>query len=308
MFLILHHLTEPVVLVGHRLTEPVIGHHCEAQSSPVHSSMSSPDGACSTSWAPIDGACSWAPLDGACSWACFWNATPLLCVSDASPYNVSSPPDSLRSSVQSSTLLCVVASRLTAKLSPVQYTPLCRRLQTHCEAQSSPVHSSMSSPPDSLRSSVQSSTLLYVVASRLTAKLSPVQYTPLCRRLQTHCEAQSSPVHSSMSSPPDSLRSSVQSSTLLYVVASRLTVKLSPVQYTPLCRRPVQYTPLCRRLQTHCEAQSSPVHSSMSSTHLFFHRSSLDIFYPVGFTACQVVEIYHLMSIHLDIGQSLNGE
>ena len=226
------------------------------------------------------------------------------------PLFVLSPPDSLRSSVQSSTLLYVVASRLTAKLSPVQYTPRCRRLQTHCEAQSSPVHSSMSSPPDSLRSSVQSSTLLYVVASRLTAKLSPVQYTPLCRRLQTHCEAQSSPVHSSMSSPPDSLRNSVQSSTLLYVVASRLTAKLSPVQYTPLCRRlqthceaqsspvhssmssppdslrssvqsstllyvvasrltakhsPVQYTPLCRRLQTHCEAQSSPVHSSMSS-------------------------------------------
>ena len=168
---------------------------------------------------------------------------------------MSSPPDSLRSSVQSSTLLYVVASRLTAKLSPVQYTPLCRRLQTHCEPQSSPVHSSMSSPPDSLRSSVQSSTLLCVVASRLTAKLSPVQYTPLCRRLQTHCEAQSSPVHSSMSSPPDSLRSSVQYSTLLCVVASRLTAKLSPVQYTPLCRR----------VQTHCEAQSSPVHSSVSS-------------------------------------------
>ena len=165
---------------------------------------------------------------------------------------MSSPPNSLRSSVQSSTLLYVVASRLNAKLSPVQYTPLCCRLQTHCEAQSSPVHSSMTPPPDSLRSSVQSSTLLYVVASRLNAKLSPVQYTPLCCRLQTHCEAQSSPVHSSVTPPPDSLRSSVQSSTLLYVVASRFTAKLSPVQYT-------------RRLQTHCEAQSSPVHYSMSS-------------------------------------------
>ena len=48
---------------------------------------------------------------------------------------------------------------------------------------------------------------------------------------------------------------------------------------------------------------TSPVHPSVSSTQLFFHRSSLEICYPVGFTACQVVEIYHLMSIHLDIGQ-----
>ena len=229
------------------------------------------------------------------------------------PLFVLSPQDSLRNSVQSSTLLCVVASRLTAKLSPVQYTPLCRRLQTHCEALSSTLLYVVASRLTAKLSPVQytplcrrfqthceaqSSTLLYVVASRFTAKLSPVQYTPLCRRLQTHCEAQHSPVHSSMSSPPDSLRISVQSSTLLYVVASRLTEKLSPVQYTPLCRR----------LQTHCEAQSSPVHSSMSSTQLSFHRSSHDIFYLVGFTACQVVEIYHLMSIHLDIGQSLNGE
>ena len=189
----------------------------------------------------LDGACSWAPL----VWACIWNATSVsvafrtLFLYPLGPVHSSmlSPPDSLRSSVQSSTLLYVVASRLNAKLSPVQYTPLCRRLQTHCEAQSSPVHSSVSSPPYLMQSSVQSSTLLYVFASRLNAKLSPVQYTPLCRRLQTHCEAQSSPVHSFVSSPPYLMQSSVQSSTLLYVVASRLTAKLSPVQYTPLCRR-----------------------------------------------------------------------
>ena len=132
----------------------------------LHQSL---DGACS--WAPLDVACSWAPLDGACSkaplvWACIWNVTSVSVAFRTlflHPLGALSLPDSLRSSVQ--------------------YTPLCRRLQIHCEA--------------------QSSTLLNVVASRLTAKLSPVQYTPLCWRLQTHCEAQSSPVHSSMSSPPD---------------------------------------------------------------------------------------------------------
>ena len=79
-------------------------------------------------------------------------------------------------------------------------------------------------------------------------------------------QAQSSPVPSSMSSPPDSLQSSVQSSTLLYVVTSRLTAKLSPV-HSSMSSPPESL-----------QAQSSPVPSSMSSTQLFFHRSSHSIF------------------------------
>ena len=199
-----HHLTEPVV--GHHLTEPVVGHHLTEPVVGHHLKE------------PVVGHHFKEPVVG---------------------HHLTEPV------VENHLTEPVVQHHLSGPLfgTPLQSLLLfvhcfsthsvCCRLQTHCEAQSSPVHSSLSSPPDSLRSSVQSSTLLYVVASRLTSKLSPVQYTPLCRRLQTHCEAQSSPVHSSMLSPPDSLRSSVKSSTLLYVVDPTLLPQKESRHFLP---------------------------------------------------------------------------